>query len=587
MTTVAEAMGLAHEHHLAGRMAEAAHIYRRVLEALPDQADALHLLGLTERAAGRKAAAIELIRRALVLNPGLGDAHYNLGNALRDQNELAEAAGSYRRALALNPDYGNARDNLIDVLIRQGLALGRQGRAEAARAHFDDVLAIKPAAADLYRLRAVSCYRERLFDATRDLLIAWLLKPEDRRTYQDLWTAFTKLGGEGIAFYQAILATEDDYVAWIALGNAQRSVHYGLTAERAYRQAIALHPELPFAYSRLGCLLATQHRFIEADRLFTPVAERFDGRDQVIRLDPAFLADLDAGRCRLAPLPVRTGDPRPTERAVMVLVSCDSAYLARFGYAMVHSVLRNSGLDAGIHIHIVNPDAAAHAEIAAIRRDFPEAELHVTTEDTDLSGCHDDERKTYYACARFLHLPELLRLYRRPVLLIDVDMIVLRDLRPLLDTVNRNDIGIVGGEQHPFEMWNTFWADVILINDTPAARRFFDRTALYIRFFLSAGKLRWFLDQMALYAVYFVGCGSDLPPRLTLFPKDIHRLAVNFDPAADSEAAEDGCFFWSMHASYPEAEAVVHLPRFQQYQRQPPSLSQPPSPSQPPSLSKP
>ena len=51
-------------HHAAGRLDEAAAIYRRILDHEPDHADALHLLGVARMQLGRPGEAIELISRA-------------------------------------------------------------------------------------------------------------------------------------------------------------------------------------------------------------------------------------------------------------------------------------------------------------------------------------------------------------------------------------------------------------------------------------------------------------------------------------------------------------------------------------------
>ncbi|MBY3751909.1 hypothetical protein [Azospirillum formosense] len=45
MVSLSEAYAIAIGHHRAGRMGEAAGVYRAILDADPRQADALHLLG--------------------------------------------------------------------------------------------------------------------------------------------------------------------------------------------------------------------------------------------------------------------------------------------------------------------------------------------------------------------------------------------------------------------------------------------------------------------------------------------------------------------------------------------------------------
>ena len=142
MATISEALAIAIQHHQAGRLQAAEQIYRQILAVEPNQADALHLLGviapkwastrlpsstLDGRSGckavrpssittwgkpivpcGRIPEAVACYRRALELKPDYAEAHNNLGNALKDQGKLDEAVACYRRALELKPDYAEA-----------------------------------------------------------------------------------------------------------------------------------------------------------------------------------------------------------------------------------------------------------------------------------------------------------------------------------------------------------------------------------------------------------------------------------------------------------------------------------------------
>src|SRR6516162_1230335 len=75
-----------------GRLREAEKIYTRVLKALPDQFDALNLLGTIKAQRGQAGEAYRLITAALKVNPRAPDAWVNLGIVLhalkRDQEAL-------------------------------------------------------------------------------------------------------------------------------------------------------------------------------------------------------------------------------------------------------------------------------------------------------------------------------------------------------------------------------------------------------------------------------------------------------------------------------------------------------------------
>jgi protein O-GlcNAc transferase len=161
----------AFQHHAAGRLAEAEHIYRAIVarnvrhagslhglglmafqtgrpdiaerligEAIavtPDNADYHSDLGLALAQLGKSAAAAAAQRRAAALAPGDARHHYNLGRILQTRGDLAEAAAAYRRAVALAPESAPAHGNL-------GLVLQRQGDLTGAADHLRQSIALMP-----------------------------------------------------------------------------------------------------------------------------------------------------------------------------------------------------------------------------------------------------------------------------------------------------------------------------------------------------------------------------------------------------------------------------------------------------------
>ena len=65
-------------HLQAGRLDEAESLYRSVIENIPEQSDALHLLGVVHLQKGGNSTAEELIRKAINLSPGNAEYHNNL-----------------------------------------------------------------------------------------------------------------------------------------------------------------------------------------------------------------------------------------------------------------------------------------------------------------------------------------------------------------------------------------------------------------------------------------------------------------------------------------------------------------------------
>ena len=114
-----QALQSAMAQHQAGNLSQAELLYKQVLQAAPNQPDALHLLGLVAKQKGDLKTAAQLMRRALSYNPNYVEAYVNLGATLQEQGDLKDAADCYRKALALRPNYAEVHSNLGVVLKAQ------------------------------------------------------------------------------------------------------------------------------------------------------------------------------------------------------------------------------------------------------------------------------------------------------------------------------------------------------------------------------------------------------------------------------------------------------------------------------------
>ena len=95
---------LARDLARSGELTDAAGICVKILQAVPGQPQALHLLGMAALQKGHPGEAVELLRRAVRSDPHFAVASNDLGNLLAQQGRLAEAAASYHRAIAEAPD---------------------------------------------------------------------------------------------------------------------------------------------------------------------------------------------------------------------------------------------------------------------------------------------------------------------------------------------------------------------------------------------------------------------------------------------------------------------------------------------------
>jgi len=156
----------------------AADIYRSILEAEPDHADALHFSGVLAHQQARSEQAVALIERSLELEPDRADWHSNLGIVLQDRLKLDEAIVAYRRAIALDPDHANAHNNL-------GVVLRATNEVVEAEAAYRAAIRIDPEHSDAYNnLGVLLNGQKRTHEAAvcfSKVITLWPKHPEARR----------------------------------------------------------------------------------------------------------------------------------------------------------------------------------------------------------------------------------------------------------------------------------------------------------------------------------------------------------------------------------------------------------------------
>ena len=152
--TVGDAMAIGVQCQKNGHVRQAEDIYRAILEQAPDQADAMHYLGVVAHQQGRHDEALALIEQSLQLAPAQADWHSNHGIALKSRARLDEAVEALRRAIALDPAHVNAYNNL-GVLLR---ARGDLAEAEAA---YRTAIEVDPAHQDVHQNLGILLYGQR------------------------------------------------------------------------------------------------------------------------------------------------------------------------------------------------------------------------------------------------------------------------------------------------------------------------------------------------------------------------------------------------------------------------------------------
>ncbi|MDQ2102031.1 tetratricopeptide repeat protein [Azospirillum isscasi] len=253
MATIAEALALALDHHLAGRLAEAQQLYNRILDVEPDQPDALHFLGVLAGQVGEQALGLQLIARAIAQRPEAADMHANSGNIRRSAGQPAAAVADYRRAVALQPDFAEAWTDMANALRSQGQSAGSIAALERAVASTPTLtIAVERLGALLHERGRILVEQGLGVESLRPLARAAELLPLDA----------------DIAFLY---------------GNALFAMGLREDSTAAYRNALAITPDFPSAAFNLGVALGVVDRLAESARAL----------EQAARLDVRHLDAID------------------------------------------------------------------------------------------------------------------------------------------------------------------------------------------------------------------------------------------------------------------------------------------------------
>jgi len=149
----------------AGKFAQAELLCHQLIQAFPNHAEALHLLGIIALKDSNIELALNYLKKASIksINPML---YNNLGLAFHEQGNLRDAEASYRKALAVHSQYVDTYYNLhalllespgpqasiyclhklltlnsrdLDARLMLGILLEREGDAASAQEHFKAV----------------------------------------------------------------------------------------------------------------------------------------------------------------------------------------------------------------------------------------------------------------------------------------------------------------------------------------------------------------------------------------------------------------------------------------------------------------
>lgn len=283
------------QQHQAGNLELAARMYQSVLNENPQNADALHLLGLTEHQQGRYENAEKLIRQALAITPQSLTFLGNLAAVYAAMGRPSEAEACYRRALGFNSHWlpgllalgtllaeqdrcddaaevlryalGIQADS-VDVLNNLGEVEARRGHPDAAIDCFRNALAIAPDHPELHNnLGNILRESGELAQAESHLRTARKLGGDDPLILFNLGLTLldqSRCGESVQCLQQAVALAPGNPEFHSHLAEALRRHETLPDAEAAAQRAIELDGNDARTHATLGAILADAGRLPEA-----------------------------------------------------------------------------------------------------------------------------------------------------------------------------------------------------------------------------------------------------------------------------------------------------------------------------------
>jgi Flp pilus assembly protein TadD len=225
--TVEEALDLAFSYFDSGHLLKAEQVCRLILQKVPNQVDAMQLLGVLLVRRNQYAESVQLLYEAIQQAPECAHLHNSLGIALHKLEKPEEAVSEFNRALEIRPDFAKAHNNL-------GVTLMKLGRID----------------------KAINAYREAI-----------RLQCNFKEAYNNLGLALKKTGEleKAVESYEKAVSVDSEYAEALSnLGLAQIVQGKLAQADVNLKKAVSLVPDSPELLNNLGVLYNRQEHFEEA-----------------------------------------------------------------------------------------------------------------------------------------------------------------------------------------------------------------------------------------------------------------------------------------------------------------------------------
>lgn len=238
-----------------GQLREAERIYGRILKSVPDNFDALNLLGALKLRQGQASEAQRLFSAAVKANPRVAGAWSNLGQALHALKRVPEALECLDKARVLAPNDAAILNQHANVLVSGG-------RPQEALAELQQVLTRAPNHVEaLLTSGIVHAMLGSPEQALVDFDAALKSAPGHPGIHYNRGVALLALGryAEAVEANTRAVALAPQYAAaWLNRGKALMQLNRCDEAVTSYAQALAFRKDYPDAHFNMALALLTR-----------------------------------------------------------------------------------------------------------------------------------------------------------------------------------------------------------------------------------------------------------------------------------------------------------------------------------------
>ena len=469
--------------HKQGNLEKAIQVYTSILDDDPDNFDALHLRSVAMRRTGHLADAIRGILRAIMIRPDIQVAVENLNSMLADAQIIIKSSSNKDSCDVLEACYNVVFANSISkdfkpddrIFFWMSCALAKRGLWKEACQVARQSFLVLGENSPIPFLTSIALVDLVVLD---DKLIKLSAQYAVKRLRKNCDSP------EAISCFLF-------YAYW---KDKPKSLDYFISSalNKLGNDVFASEMTLRFWY-----LCRTSARFFSNNVL--------NANEEILIREYKYATAL--------------------EKRAVILISCDDIYWKKFSQKFTLEIIQGLRTDF-VHINITDASNETKEEILKIANANSRIGYSfVSISDQNFAGNNKESssqfKRTFYACCRFLIVPDLLSVYQCPIIVLDGDQVLKGSIEEFVDlflAFATGDVAVNSGTR--MGPTRELVCDVSGFRPTVAGRFFSRMLKKYILHFLRREKVLWMLDQAGFYSVYSFLKQMDMEPKITLLNRE-------------------------------------------------------------------